>query len=153
MYFEEHTKRKIGACFAYDIGEIITTQLETLRGVTMKYLLVICAFLFSVCAFASGELVGGLTYVDDVNQVYAPTLGIHASTALLGLGVDGYVGGGLIPQVDPNANSTFARASLELTESFMVDWKVSVGGGVESAKQVYRQFDDYLHVTVSKTLW
>jgi hypothetical protein len=118
----------------------------------MKYLF-IAVLCFSASALAGGKLVSGAYYLDDVNQVVAPTLGLQLDGSLGPLKLSSYLGGGVIPQVDPNAPNTFARAALDLGLDVTPTWTVSVGGGLESAKAVYRQFDDYGHVNVSVKLW
>ena len=120
----------------------------------MKGIILAVLFLGSL-AHASGELVGGMTYLDDVNQSLAPTLGIKCDSKLLGLDFVSYVGGGVIQQpVGSTAQNTFARLALDVGYAGLAKGlKVGLGGALESAKATYHSFDDYVHVTASYELW
>src|SRR5438552_1242053 len=125
--------------------------------------IVFCLIGFMSTAHAGGEIFGSGYYLDDYQQTQvAPVVGIHAWQPLdqyvHALSVDGYLDEGhLNLPADVNGNvpaGYFTELKADVTYAGLVkDLKISAGAGWVSNAQYYRQFDDYVHLTVAYKLW
>ena len=128
----------------------------------LTFLFTFFLFTFDKVEFAyasTGELVGSVHYMDDrgeVDQKLSPFVGLEVSETcpwMKEMSAKALIGVGHVPQAKgSDADSEYARLALDVYYQ-LSDWKIGAGGGFESNKDVYRAWDDYVHLSVSKPLW